>query len=152
MCQVKPIGSSWVIVVWSCWKTEIFALTKIILVFYQSVIKCQLFLQKINNKKFHAVLIFQNFWSYTSIKSLQIATDYSVFDRFCFLCVVCLFWWIYGFLWWVFSIEKLEYNRYNAKKMNSFGTVLIVVVCFLILTDLTNIFVEFCVILRWMKE
>ena len=37
------------------------------------------------------------------------------FDRFCFLCVVCLFWWLYGFLWWVFAIEKLEYSRYNAK-------------------------------------
>ena len=37
------------------------------------------------------------------------------FDRFCFLCVVCLFWWLYGFLWWVFAIEKLECNRYNAR-------------------------------------
>ena len=37
------------------------------------------------------------------------------FDRFYFLCVVCLFWWLYGFLWWVFSIEKLEYSRYNTK-------------------------------------
>ena len=44
--------------------------------------------------------------------------------------------------------------------MNWFATVLIVVICFLILTNLTNAFVEFCVIgvfkfwviLRWMKE
>ena len=44
--------------------------------------------------------------------------------------------------------------------MNGFATVLKVVVCFLILTDLTKVFVEFCVIevfkfwviLRWMKE
>ena len=37
------------------------------------------------------------------------------FDRFYFLCVACLFWWLYGFLWWVFAIEKLEYSRYNTK-------------------------------------
>jgi len=59
--------------------------------------------------------LFQNLWSNRSIWNIQIATDCSVFDRFCFLCVVCLFWWFYGFIWWVFAIEKLEYSRYNAK-------------------------------------
>ena len=46
------------------------------------------------------------------------------------------------------------------QNMNWFATTLIVVICFLILTDLTKAFVEFCVvevfkfwvILRWMKE
>ena len=47
--------------------------------------------------------------------AIQIITDCSVFDRFCFLCVLCLFWWLYGFLWRVIAIEKLEYSRYNAK-------------------------------------
>ena len=56
---------------------------------------------------------------------------------------------------------KLEYNRYNAIiKYEWVATVLIVVICFLILTDLTKVFVEFCVIevfkfwvrSRWMKE
>ena len=28
---------------------------------------------------------------------------------------LCLFWWLYGFLWWVFAIEKLEYSKYNAR-------------------------------------
>ena len=32
----------------------------------------------------------------TSIRELQITTDCSVFDRFCFSCVVCLFRCIYG--------------------------------------------------------
>ena len=83
------------------------------------------------------------------------------FDRFCFLCVVCLFWWLYGFLWWGFAIEKLEYSRYNTKTKyelvwyNTYSSSLL---------SYTNGshkgFVEFCVIevfkfwviLRWMKE
>ena len=83
------------------------------------------------------------------------------FDRFCFLCVVCLFWWLYGFIWWVFAIEKLEYSRYNTKTKyelvwyNTYSSGLL---------SYTNRshggFVEFCVIevfkfwviLRWMKE
>ena len=61
---------------------------------------------------------------------------------------MCLFWWLYGFLWWVFAIEKLEYSRYNAKKiMNWFDTILIVVVFFLILTDLTKVLLSFV----WLK-
>ena len=40
--------------------------------------------------------LFHNFWSYRSLLNLQISTDYPVLDRFCFSCVVCLFWWIYG--------------------------------------------------------
>ena len=36
-------------------------------------------------------LKFQNFWSSRSIRLIQITTDYSVFDRFCLSCVVCLF-------------------------------------------------------------
>ena len=43
-------------------------------------------------------------------------------------------------------MEKLYYSRYNAKKnMNWFATVLRVVICFIILTDLTELSVEFCV-------
>ena len=43
-------------------------------------------------------------------------------------------------------MEKLYYNRYNAKKnMNWFATILKVVICFIILTDLTEFSVEFCV-------
>ena len=148
MCQVKPFGSSRVIVVWSCWKTETFAFTKIIFINHRNVLLLCFFWQKINIQIAQVVLIFQNFWSFRSIRNIQIATDYSVFDRFCFLCVVCLFWWLYGFLWWVFAIEKLEYSRYNTKiNLNLFDTILIVVVYFLILTDLTKVLLSFV----WLK-
>ena len=53
-------------------------LTKTILIFYQSVIKCQLFLQKINIQISQVVLFFQNFWSSISFRNNQIATDCSV--------------------------------------------------------------------------
>ena len=161
MCQVEPIGSSWVIVVWSCWKTETFALMKIIVKNHQNVIKCQFFLQKINIQIAQVVLIFQNFLSYRSIRNIQITTDCSVFDKFCFLCIVCLFWWFYGFLWWVCAIEKLEYSRYNTKTKyelvwyNTYSGDL-----FSYTNGSHEGFVEFCVIevfkfwviLRWMKE
>ena len=43
-------------------------------------------------------------------------------------------------------MEKIYYSSYNAKKnMNWIATVLSVVICFIILTDLTELSVEFCV-------
>ena len=43
-------------------------------------------------------------------------------------------------------MKKLYYSRYNAKTKNElFATVLRVVICFIILTDLTEFSVEFCV-------
>ena len=43
-------------------------------------------------------------------------------------------------------MEKLYYSRYNEKKnKNWFATVLIVVICFFILTDLTKFLLKFCV-------
>ena len=43
-------------------------------------------------------------------------------------------------------MEKLYYISYNAKtNMNWFSTLLRVVICFVILTDLTELSVEFCV-------
>ena len=148
MCQEKPLGSSWMIVVWSCWKTETLHTSYRIIKNHRSVIKYQLFLQKINIKNSQVVLIFQNFWSFRSIRNIQISTDCSVFERFCFLCVVCLFWWFYGFLWRVFAIEKLEYSIYNARiKYEWVATVLIVVICSLILTNLTKVLLSFV----WLK-
>ena len=114
MCQARPLGWFGWELIWSCRKTETFALTKLFFIFIRRVILSLLFLKKINKQIIHIVLIFQNLWSYRSIRSSQIATHCSVFDRFYFLCV-CLFWWFYGFLWRVFAIEKLEYSRYNAK-------------------------------------
>ena len=42
-------------------------------------------------------------------------------------------------------MKKLYYSSYNAKKMNWFATVHRVVICFITLTDLTELSVEFCV-------
>ena len=148
MCQAKPLGSSWMIVVWSCWKTETLHTSYRIIKNHRSVIKYQLFFQKINIQISQVVLFFQNFWSYGSIRSSLITTNCSVFDIFCFLCIVCLFWWFYGFLWRVFAIEKLEYSRYNARiKCEWVAIVPIVVICFLIITDLTKVLLSFV----WLK-
>ena len=43
-------------------------------------------------------------------------------------------------------MKKFYYSRYNEKNMNWFATVLRVVICFIILTDLTELSVEFCVV------
>ena len=40
--------------------------------------------------------LFHHLWSYRSLLNFQITTDCPVLDRFCFSCVVCLFWCIYG--------------------------------------------------------
>ena len=40
--------------------------------------------------------LFYNFWSYSSLLNFQITTDCPVLNRFCFSCVVCLIWCIYG--------------------------------------------------------
>ena len=106
------------------------------------------FCKRLIDKFLTSTNLVKNFWSYRSIRNIQIATNCSVFDRFCFLCVVCLFWWFYGFLRWVFAIEKLEYSRYNGKRNNnSFAAVLIVVVWFLIL----RISRRFCLSFVWLK-
>ena len=41
--------------------------------------------------KFLFFLILVEFWGTRSMVNVQIATDCSIFDRFCFSCVVCLF-------------------------------------------------------------
>ena len=41
-------------------------------------------------------------------------------------------------------MEKLEYSSYNAKKRkNEFATILKVVICFIILMDLTRVLLSF---------
>ena len=161
MCQAKPLGSSWVIVDLILLKNRNFCAHEIILNFNRSMIKYQFFLHKIKIQISQAFLIVKNFWSYRSVRNTQIATDCSVFDRFCFLCVVCLFWWFYSFLWGIFAIEKLECSRYNAIIKyelvcdNTYSSDL-----FSYTNGSHDGFVEFCVIevfnfwviLRWMKE
>ena len=135
LCQVKALGSSWVIVVLSCWKNRNFVLTKIILINHRKVLFPWFALQKINIQITQVLLVFQNFLSSRSFRKVR-------------LLQTVLFWWLYGFLWWVFAIEKLEYSRYNKKQnKNWFDTALIVVVCFLILTGLTKVLLSFV----WLK-
>src|SRR3989337_3278622 len=54
------------------------------------------FLKFMGIQIFYVFLIFQNFWSYISITLIQIFTYCSVFDRFCFQYIVCLFSSFYG--------------------------------------------------------
>ena len=71
-------------------KTETFALMKTILIFYQSMIKCQFFLQKLNIQITQVFQLFANFWSSRSIRTNQIATDYSVLTNSVFF-VLCAY-------------------------------------------------------------
>ena len=54
------------------------------------------FLQVIDIQILYFVLIFQNFGSSISMVGVQITADCSVFDRFYFQCIVCLFPSFYG--------------------------------------------------------
>lgn len=74
---------------------------------------------------------------------------------------MCLFWWLYGFLWWVFAIEKLQYNRYNTKTKYELVWYNPIIVIYYSYTNVSHEgFVKFCVIkvfkfwviLGWMKE
>ena len=146
--------------IWFCWKTETFA-------HEISFVKSQ--------KRAFALIIFAVHQqtslparpSFSEVldlqKYLKVPEYYRLFcfDRFCFVCVVCSFWWLYGFLWWVLAIEKLEYSRYNTKtKYELFYTTLIIVDYYSYTNGSHEGFVEFCVIevfkfwviLRWMKE
>ena len=91
-------------------------------------------------------LIFQNFWSYRSmvvfrlLHAVLLKTD-SVFDA-----LFCLFSWNYRFYRWYKPWEiYITVATMQKQNMNWFGTVLRVVICFIILTDLTELSVEFCV-------
>ena len=94
---------------------------------------------------FHVFLIFQNFWRSRSMIFIQIDTDCSVLDRFCFCLHSCLFWLCYGLYrgykpWRSYNTVPIM-NLWN---FNQFTTVLKVCNMFLILTDLTR----FCWVLR----
>ena len=75
--------------------------------------------------------------------NVQIITDCSVLDRFCFWCIVCLFWWNYRFYRWYRPWKSCNtVSTMQKQKINGFATVLRVVICFIILTDLTEFSVE----------
>ena len=79
-----------------------------------------------------------NFGGTISMVNVQIATECSLFDRFCFWCIVCLFWWNYQSPW----KSYITVDTMQKQNMNWFSTVLRVLICFIILTDLTEFSVE----------
>ena len=129
-------------------KTETFALTKTILIFYQSMIKYHFFLQNINIQIYQVVLFVKNFWISRSFRESQIATDCSVLTDSVFFALCAYF---DGSM--VFFDEFFPKKSWNTvdimqkQNMNWFGTVLIVVICFLTLTDLTKVLLSFV----WLK-
>ena len=161
MCQVKPLGSSWVIVVWSCWKNRNFCARKNDSHFLPESDKIPIPFEVDQYTNFSGRPNFSEFLELQKYSKWSDCYRLFCFDRLCFLCVVCLFWWLYGFLWWVFAIEKLEYSRYNARTKyelvwySTYSSDL-----FSYTNGSHEGFVEFCVIevfkfwviLRWMKE
>ena len=115
LCQVKPLGSSSVIVVWSCWKNRSFCAHE----------KNSHFLPESDKIPIpFAVDQYKNYSGHPNVSEFLELHKYSksldCYRLFCFwqiifFCIVCLFWWVYGFLWWVFAIEKLEFRRYNSR-------------------------------------
>ena len=101
-------------------------------------------MQKINIQITLVFVIFQKFWNHRSIQKSQIVTDCSVLTG-CVFFVLCAY--FDGSM--VFLDEFLPYKSWNTvdiiqkQNMNWLDTVLIVVVCFLILTDLMKILLSF---------
>ena len=136
-------------------------LMKLIFTFYQRTIKYPFHLQQINIQISQAVLIFQNFWSYRSIRNSQITTNCSVLTDSVFF-VLCAY--FDGSM--VFFDEFLPQKSWNTvdiiqkQNMNWFDTSLIVVIYYSYTNGSHEGFVEFCVIevfkfwviLRWMEE
>ena len=75
--------------------------------------------------------------------NVQIITDCSILDRFCFWCIVACFDETIDLYQWI-KPWKIYITVYTMQKqnMNWFSTVLRVVICFIILTDLTEFSVE----------
>ena len=99
------------------------------------------FLHMIDIQVAHVFLNFQKNWIYGSMGNVQITIDCSIFDRFYFRCIVSLFWWIYQFIYqWIKPWKSyITVDTMQKQNMNWFATVLIVVICFIILTDLTKV-------------
>ena len=77
-------------------KTETLAVARDFTFFTRKLNGSETFCTLLLYKVFKVSYFFIVFWSYRSLLNFQITTDCPVFDRFCFLCVDRLFWWIYG--------------------------------------------------------
>ena len=96
MCQALVLGWLDCLFTMCRTKTETLAVARDFTFFTGTSNGYKLFCTLLMYKFFKFSYLFHNFWSYISLLNFQITTDCSVFDRFCFSRVVCLFWWIYG--------------------------------------------------------
>ena len=114
MCQVKPLGWFGWKLIWSCWKTETFALTKLFFIFIGRVLLSWFFLQKINIQitqvvLFSEFLVFQKY-SYKSDCYRLFCFWQILFSLRCVLVLMILWFSLKSFFH-----RKLEYSRHNAK-------------------------------------
>ena len=96
MCQALVLGWLDCLFTMCSTKTETLAVVREFTFFTGKSNGSETFCTLLLYKLFKLSNLFHNFWSYRSLLNFQITTDCPVFDRFCFSCVVCLFWWIYG--------------------------------------------------------
>ena len=96
MCQALVLGWLDCLFTMCRTKTETLAVVRDFTFFTGKSNGSQTFCTLLLYKIFKFSNLFHNLWSYRSLLNLQITTDCFVFDRFCFSCVVCLFWCIYG--------------------------------------------------------
>ena len=111
MCQALVLGWLDCLFTMCSTKTETLAVAHEFTFFYWKLNRSETFCTLLVYKFFKFSYFFRNFWSYRSLLNFQITTDCPVLDRFCFLCVDRLFWWIYGWYRGVWIMVKLEYSR-----------------------------------------
>ena len=96
LCQAISLGWSRRKYNWCCFQNRNFCVQSRNLFCLLERDKILKFLHSVSIWVLEIFLIFQNFLSYRSIRNFQITTDCFFWNRFCFLCIVCLFWWFYG--------------------------------------------------------
>ena len=96
MCQALVLGWLDCLFTMCSTKTETLAVAREFTFFTGKSNGSETFCTLLLYKFFKFSYIFRIFWSYRSLLNFHITTDCPVFDRFCFLCVDRLFWWIYG--------------------------------------------------------
>jgi len=97
MCQGLPLGCLQCLLVCTV-QDRNFGCSVRFYIFYWNVKMVLIIFALSFYTNFLSFLISEEFFKYISMVNVQIATDCSVFDRFCFWCIVCLFWWNYQFI------------------------------------------------------
>ena len=96
MCQALVLGWLDCLFTMCSTKTETLPITREFAFFTENSNEYETFCTLLMYKFLKFSYFFRFFWSYRSLLNFQITRDCPVFDRFCFLCVDRLFWWIYG--------------------------------------------------------